>query len=395
MKHLLLNDLSGAPLELKEGNEDPVEVVTKALGDLTKTVEDRLKAIETKTAAIETKADTTKLVERLDKIEAKAGRPTGDDKKEPSEERKAFTSYLRHGRDSMPDEERKALTVANDTSGGYLAPSEFQAEVDKNIVEISPVRQAARVSSTSAGEVILPKRTGTPTGSWVGETEDRPETGSTYGQTEVPIHEMSAYVDVSLKLLEDSAVNVEAEVAFDLAEEFGRMEGLAFVKGNGVKKPTGFVNGGLAYTASGNASTLGSAPADLLITHLYSMKAAYRNRGSWMMNGSTLAAIRKLKDGTTGIYLWQPAYAAGQPETILGRPVIEAPDMDDIGSAAVPIAFGDFKAGYRIFDRVGMSIFADPYTQRTNGLVRFHARRRVGGATRRAEAIKLIKCATS
>lgn len=392
MKHVAKTALLGSVALIRKGEEDdPVSVVTKSLEDLQKSVDDRLKAIEKKTGEPD-KA----IVDRLDEIETKLARPavkTGDD--EPTPERKAFASYLRHGRDAMPDEERKALTVANDTSGGYLAPAEFQAEVDKNIVEISPVRQAARVSSTTAGEVILPKRTGTPTGGWVGETEDRPETGSSYGQTEVPIHEMACFVDVSLKLLEDSAVNVEAEVAYDLAEEFGRMEGLAFVKGNGVKKPVGFINGGLAYTPSGNASTLGSAPADLLITHLYSMKAAYRNRGSWMMNGSTLAAIRKLKDGTTGVYLWQPAYAAGQPETILGRPVIEAPDMDDIGNGAIPIAFGDFTAGYRIFDRVGMSIFADPYTQRTNGLVRFHARKRVGGAVRRAEAIKLIKCATS
>ena len=114
-----------------------------------------------------------------------------------------------------------------------------------------------------------------------------------------------------------------------------------------------------------------------------------------MMNGSTLAAIRKLKDGTTGVYLWQPAYAAGQPETILQPPVIEAPDMPDVGSGTMPIAFGDFATAYRIFDRVGMSIFADPYTLRTNGLVRFHARRRVGGGLVMAEAVKVVKCATS
>lgn len=392
MKHVAKDALLGSVAITRKGEEDDaVGIVTKALDDLTKSVDDRLKKVEEKQAP-----DLSKIEERLAAVETKANRPAVDpDKKEPTEERKAFVSYLRHGRDAMPEEERKALTVANDTSGGYLAPSEFQAEIDKNIVEMSPVRQAARVSSTSAGEVILPKRTGTPTGGWVGETEERSETESTYGQTEVPIHEMACYVDVSLKLLEDSAVNVEAEVAFDLAEEFGRLEGLAFVSGNGVKKPVGFVNGGLSHTPTGNASTLGSAPADLLITHIYSMKAAYRNRGVWMMNGSTLAAIRKLKDGTTGVYLWQPAYAAGQPETILGRPVIEVPDMDDVGSGAIPIAFGDFSAGYRIFDRVGMSIFADPYTQRKNGLVRFHARKRVGAAVRRSEAIKLIKCATS
>lgn len=376
--------------ERKEGEEaDPVAVVSKSLETLQTTIAEKL-------AAIEAKADTTELVKRLDKLEAKANRPGGgQDRAAPSEERKAFSEYLRLV-DRTPIDSLKALTVSADASGGYLAPSEFSTEVLKGIVEISPMRQAARVTSTSAGEVILPKRTGRPTGSWVGEVEDRPETGSTYGQAEIPVHEMACYVDVSLKLLEDSAVNVEAEVAFDVAQEFGRLEGAAFIGGNGVKKPLGLLSASeIAYTASGNASTLGSAPADLLITHLYSVSATYRNRGSWMMNGSTLAAIRKLKDGTTGIYLWQPAYAAGQPETILGRPVIEAPDMPDVGSGTIPIAFGDFSTAYRIFDRVGMSIFADPYTQRTNGLVRFHARRRVGGDVVMAEAVKTIKCATS
>ncbi len=382
--------LASATLVTKgEDDEDPINVVTKSLEELQKTVDDRLKAVEGKGV-------DAKLIDRLDKIEAKVNRSATfeDDKKEPTEERKAFASYLRMG-DKLPDEDRKALTVSNDVQGGYLAPGEFQTEVIKNIVEISPMRQAARVGSTSAGEVILPKRTGRPTGKWVGETEERDETGSSYGQIEIPVHEAACYVDVSLKLLEDSAVNIESEVAFDIGEEFGRMEGDVFINGDGIKKPKGFLNAGLNTMPTGNASTLGTAPADLLISFLYSFPKAYRQAGSWMMNASTLAQIRKLKDGTTGVYLWQPSYREGEPETILGRPVIEAPDMDDVGAAAQPIAFGDFKRGYRIYDRIGLSIFMDPYTQRTQGKVRFHARRRVGGGVVLPEAIKLIKCATS
>jgi HK97 family phage major capsid protein len=374
----------------------PINLETKsaAEGDDADAVKAALDALA---ADVETKtADFGKLTERLDAIETKLARPaivTGNSD-EPSAEQKAFGSYLRKG-DNLPADEAKALVVSDDTQGGYLAPSDFQAEVIKGIVELSPVRQAARVSSTSMSEVILPKRTGRPTGSWVGETEDRSETGSTYGQVEIPVHEAACYVDVSLKLLEDSAVNIESELAFDIAEEFGRMEGEVFVGGNGVKKPLGFLNGGLATTPSGNASTLGATPADLLIDHLYSMPKAYRQSGVWMMNASTLASIRKLKDGTTGVYLWQPSYRDGEPETILGRPVIEAPDMPDVGAGTTPIAFGDFRRGYRIFDRIGLSIFADPYSQRTAGKVRFHARRRVGGGVVLGEAIKLIKCATA
>jgi len=262
-------------------------------------------------------------------------------------------------------------------------------------VERSPIRKAARVGTTSSGEVILPKRTGQPTGHWVGETEDRTETGPTYGQIEIPIHEMACYVDVSQRLLEDAAVNVEGEVAFDLAEEFGRLEALAFMQGDGVKKPLGVMEAaGVAYTHTGNASTLGSAPADTLIDAFYALPAFYRNRAVWMMNGSTLATLRKVKDGS-GLYLWQPALTAGQPETILGRPVIEDTTMDDIGAAAEPIVLGDFASAYRIYDRVALSVMRDPYSVATKGLVRFHARRRVGGSVVLTEALRKIRCATS
>jgi len=388
MRHTLKKELFGStrmPLETKDegGGESEVE---RAIAALTTTMESKIG---------ELRAELKTATDRADELETKLARPgVATASEEATAESKAFASYLRNG-DKMPDEERKALTVANDTSGGYLAPSDFQIEIIKTIVMVSPVRQAARVGSTSAGEVILPKRTGTPSGSWVGETETRSETGSTYGQVEIPVHEMAAYVDVSLKLLEDAAVNIESEVAFDLGEEFGRLEGVALVVGDGVKKPLGIMNNAdVPYTFSGNANTLGSTPADLLITAMYALKKPYRANGSWMMNGNTLASIRKLKDGQ-GNYLWQPSYQAGQPETILGRPVIEAPDMADIGAAAEPIIFGDFNRAYRIYDRVGMSVFMDPYTQRTNGKVRFHGRRRVGGGLVLAEALRKIRCATS
>lgn len=377
-----------------KGDDDTSAIVTKALDDLQKSVDDRLKAIETKSAA----NDNTKLVERLDQIETKLNRPAiiKGDNDNVSPEQKAFTSYLRRGKEALELDEVKALRVADDTAGGYLAPSEFSTEVIKGIVEFSPIRQAARVGSTSSGEVILPKRTGRPTANWVGETEDRSGTESAYGQIEVPIHEAACYVDVSQRLLEDAAVNVEAEVAFDLAEEFGRLESAAFNKGDGVKKPVGIMAAaGVAYTATGNGSTLGTAPADTLIDHFYSLPAYYRNRGVWLMNSKTIAAVRKLKDGSTGAYLWQPGLAQGDPATVLGRPLIEDPEMPDVGAGTEPILFGDIASAYRIYDRVALSLMRDPYSQATKGLVRFHARRRTGGALVLAEALRKIRCATS
>jgi HK97 family phage major capsid protein len=127
---------------------------------------------------------------------------------------------------------------------------------------------------------------------------------------------------------------------------------------------------------------------------MYSLPAYYRNRSSWMMNGTTLATVRKLKDGQ-GNYLWQPSFQAGQPETLLGRPVVEAVDMPDLASGTFPIAFGDFATAYRIYDRVALSVMRDPYSLATRGLVRFHARRRVGGGVVMGAAIKKLKMATS
>jgi HK97 family phage major capsid protein/HK97 family phage prohead protease len=388
----------------RKGNNVTTAIAKKAEGDPAETpsLDDRVAALETDVAALKSdvaaiRGSTDEASKSLKAIETKLARPnvTVKQEDEVKPERKAFASFLRKGAERM-GEEVKSLVVADDTRGGYLAPPEFSAEVVKGIVEFSPIRQAAKVGSTSSGSVILPKRTGRPTASWVGEDEDRPETGSTYGQVEIPVHEMACYVDVSQRLLEDAAVNVETEVANDLAEEFGRLEGYDLLRGDGVKKPLGLMSAsGIAYTPTGNASTLGSAPADLLIDFLYGLSPTYRNAGSWMMNGTTLAAIRKLKDGTTGVYLWQPAFAAGQPETILGRPVIEAPDMPDIGSGAEPIIYGDFMRAFRIYDRVAMSVLRDPYTQATRGLVRFHARRRVGAGLVLAEALRKIKCATS
>mgnify|MGYP001809840520 FL=1 len=194
-------------------------------------------------------------------------------------------------------------------------------------------------------------------------------------------------------MLEDSAFDVSSELAFEFSEEFGKAEGAAFVTGNGVLRPMGFMSDtGLSYTPSGSASAI---TADSLIDLFHAIAPAYRANGVWMMNSTTLAAIRKLKDGT-GNYLVLSAGLAGQvTTTLLGRPVVEAPDMADVAGNAYPVVFGDFSQGYRIFDRVALSILRDPYSQATNGMTRFHGRRRVAAGVAKAEAIRKLKIATS
>lgn len=338
-------------------------------------------ALEAKMTDIEKKADTTALVARLDKIEAKMNRPTSEEKREPGEEVKAFTAYLSSGQ-----KEGKSLTSASDTPNHILAPEQVETEFLRNLVEFSPIRSIADVRGATASKVIMPKRTGITNAIWVGETTTRTGSDPTFDQTDIEMKELATFVDISLSMAEDSA-NVLSEVNLALAEDFGQKESLAFVNGTLALEPSGFMaDADITTTDNGHATDLSP---DALIAMMYSLPATYRNAGTWVMNGQTLAVIRSLKGGD-GNYLWQPSYQAGQPETILGRPVVEAVDMPDVAADAEPIIFGDFKRGYRIYDRLSLAVLADPYSVRVNGLVRYHARRRVGAGVVRPAAFKKL-----
>ena len=377
MRHLIKNQLLGSTaLTLKGEDDDPADLVTKAIGDLTKTVETKL----------------TELGSRLDKIEAKANRPDPGKQKaedEPSVERKAFAAYLCRG-DAISEEDKKALTVASNPDGGYLAPPELSAEIIRDLVEYSPIRAFASVRGTTAPSTIYPTRGDLTNAKWVGETQEREASGITFGQKEIAVKELATHTDISNRLLSD-APQAEAEVRAALAEDFGKSEATAFVWGQGALEPEGFMrHAGIDHTVNGHAANLS---ADALITLLYAMPATYRNAGAWAMNGTTLGKIRLLKDGD-GRFLWQPSFVAGQPETILGRPVIEMVDMPDIAVDAFPIIYGDF-AAYRILDREGLDILVDPFTRRTHGMTRIHANRRVGGGVLQAARFRKLKMSAS
>lgn len=387
MRHMSKTELLGsAAITLKDGGEDdPEDIVTKALKGLTDTVNKRFDTQD---------AERKKLSERLDKIEAKSNRAKGEGDDDPDEaaalEKKAFGTYLRRG-DAVPDEDRKALTVSNDEQGGYLAPAEMSTEFVRDLVEYSPIRSVASVRGITSPSVKYPKRTGGTNAQWEGEAEEAEESTVTFGQLEVPARKLMTYVDISNELLSDSGGTAEAEVRLALAEDFGKKEGAAFVNGTGAGQPEGL----MTHPDIGeyvNGSTTAVSP-DAMVKMMYDLPAAYRNSGTWMMNGTTLGVIRTLKDGD-GRFLWQPSFQAGQPETILGRPVVEAVDMPDIASGDFPILYGDFSA-YRIVDRLAMSILVNPYLLATKGLTRIHATRRVGGRVLQAARFRKLKMSTS
>lgn len=336
---------------------------------------------------------------RQDQLEAALRRPlVGDstDRGPKSPQYKAFETFLRRGADALSEIERKAaLSIAPDTAGGYLVAPEFDREIVKNLILVSPIRQVATVKPMSGTSILLPARTGAPTGYWVSEQGTRMQTAMVYGQLEIPCNEMAVFVDISNQLLEDSAFDMQAEISMDLALEFQALEGAAFVVGSGVGQPEGLLtNAGIATAYSGSAATIADAngQANGLIDAFYGLKPFYRGRATWLMNGTTLAACRELKDNQNR-YIWQPSLAAGQPETILGRPVLEVPDMPDQAAGATPIMVGDIASTYRIYDRTAMSILRDPYTMATSGIIRFHARRRVAGQVVLPEAAVKIECA--
>jgi HK97 family phage major capsid protein len=394
VKHVSQKALTAGAIELKGEDEDPVSIITKSLDDLTKTVGGRLDALEKKGDA---KLDE-KTLARLVALENQAARPNGgtatdaEQKAQAEVERKAFGTYLRRGNQGVAEDELKALTVSSDPSGGYLAPPEMNAEFIRNLVLVSPIRSIASVRSTTAPSVKYPKRTSITNAQWENETDDEAESTVAFGQAEIPIRMMTTYVDISNQLLSDSAGQAEAEVNLALSQDFGQKEGLAFVKGDGVIAPEGFMtNADVGYTANGGT---GGIDPDALIALMYSLPAPYRTQGEWVMNGTTLGVIRQIKD-TQGRYIWQPGLTLGQPETILGRPVMEAVDMDDPTANAFPIAFGDFSTAYRIVDRVALSILVNPYVMATKGITRIHATRRVGAGIIVPGAITKLKYAAS
>jgi HK97 family phage major capsid protein len=389
-------------IELKGEEDDPDAIVTKALEEFQAKVDDRLKKLEEKAGAPETKSKDAdekkaadKLNERLDKIEAKVNRPAtggnGDERPEAAEERKAWLTYIRKGAQT-DDADLKTLTSANDEAGGYLAPTEVSSEFIRELTEISPIRQYASVRTSAAPAVRYPKRTGLTNAKWEGEIEESEESEPTFGQTEIVSRRLTTFVDISNSLIMGSNGTAEAEVRQAFAEDFAKKQGLAFVSGSGVKEPEGLLTStAISSVLNGHATNLS---ADALIGLMYSLPSIYRNLGVWVLNGTTLGVVRKLKDGQNN-YLWQPSFQAGQPETILGRPVAEAVDMPDAEANATPILFGDLGTGYRIVDRQQLNTLSDPYTQARKGITRIHGTVWVGAGVVQPAAMKKLKMATS
>ena len=390
-----VDNIGNAFEEFKKANDERLDALEKG-ESYDGLLDDKLAKIESKLDAFEdvnqkiTQANLNQenLKEQVSNLETVLKRPNaGLETKQIDETLQAFDAYCRKGFDALSEAEKKALTVSNDSTGGYLAPPEYVKELIKDVTEISPIRSIARVRSTGQRSIQIPKRTGQFSAQWVAESGTRSETtGYQVGLEEIPAHEYYAMVDISEQDLEDSVFNLEAEMQSEFAEQFAKAEGTAFVSGNAVGKPEGFMtNSSVSEVVSGAGAAL---TGDGLISLVHSIKSEYSKNATFVFNRSTLAEIRKLKD-TAGQYVFQAGMmlTSGVPNSVLGFPYIQATDMPSVGAGNFPIAFGDFSRGYMIVDRIAMAVLRDPFTQATSGNVRYIARRRVGGQVILPEAI--------
>lgn len=348
--------------------------------------------------------------QRLDELAVKAQRPALGRSDAPAgatrEHKAAWEGYMRKGAEAdLRGLELKALSRQSDPDGGYLVPAETESEIGRVLSQASPIRAIADVRQVSASTLKKPIATTGTLAGWVGETEARPETAApVLSELEFPTMELYAMPAATQALLDDSAVDIEQWLAAEVQIAFAEQEGSAFVSGDGVRKPRGFLSVDTVDDSAWSWGRLGTLPTgadgafaavnpeDALVDLVYALKAGYRANAHWVMNRSTQAEIRKFKDAD-GNYLWQPGLAAGQAATLLNFPITEAEDMPDIASGATAIAFGDFRRGYLVVDRLGVRTLRDPYTRKP--YVLFYTTKRVGGGVQNFEAIKLLKFATA
>ena len=344
-------------------------------------------------------------VDQLEKHVIRQGRPLagGSDGGDLLAERKAIGQFVRTGGDI----EMKSVSgheVGEDPAGGYLVLPQMSASMTKRIFDLSPIRRLSRVVTLdAAGSWQEPLDDDDTSAEWVSERQARPVLDSAeLALLTVHLCELYGNTRITQKLLDLSFVDIGAWVEGKLADRFARAESLAYVSGNGVGQPEGFLSlatstdpdstrtrNTLQYVPSGNASAI---TADGLRNLYWTMRAPHRANAVWLMASATANSIDLLKLGS-GEYLWRQSMSATEPPSLLGRPVYFDENMPAVSGGNFPIALADFQRGYTIVDRLGMRFLRDPYTDKPNVLI--YAYRRTGGAVALTDAIKLMKIGTA
>jgi len=347
----------------------------KELNDLTNEIRrmERRDAIE---AELKKPVDTPLTGKPMDsKMDEKKGRASNAYKED-------FGRHLR-GRQLI----HNVMEEGVDANGGYLVPEEFERQIITGLDEFNVMRSLCKVITTSA-ERKIPVAATHSTAAWTAENAAYTESDPTFSQKTIDAFKLTDLVKVSIELLDDSMFDLEEYIAKEIARAFGIAEEQAFCVGNGSGQPTGLftANGGTVGVTTAGATAI---TADEIISLVYALKSPYRKNAKFLMNDSTVAAIRKLKDGN-GNYLWQPALTAGQPDRLMGYELHTSPYVPTLAAGAYTVAFGDF-SNYWIADRSGRTVQRLNELYSTNGQVGFVATERVDGKIILPEGIQLIQ----
>ncbi len=367
---------------------------------------------EEKLARIDAALDTART--RLDRLSLDGRRPplgsgTGQDGPALRDgasiaHKAAFDLYVRAGESGgLKRLEEKALSAGSGPDGGYLVPAEVERMVLTRLANLSPIRALATVRVISGGQYKRAVSVRDAVSGWVAETAPRPQTDTPLlSELTFPAMELYAMPAATQTLLDDAVVDIDSWLADEVETTFAEQEGTAFVTGNGVSRPRGFltydtvantawVPGKLGTVATGVSGGFAAAnPSDVLFDLVYGLRAGYRQNATFVMNRRLQSTIRKFKDAD-GNYLWQPPLAADRAATLMGFPVAEAEAMPNLGANSLSLAFGDFRRGYLVVDRAGLRVLRDPYSAKP--YVLFYTTKRVGGGVQDFDAIKLLSFA--
>lgn len=309
--------------------------------------------------------------------ETKTGRAT-------DEYKRAFWNNMRN-RNSY--EIQNALSIGTDSEGGYLVPDEYEKKLVEALEDEVFFRSLATVIKTSSGDRKIPIVTSKGEAAWIDEGGQFPESDDSFGQTSIGAHKLATMIKVSDELLNDSVFNIEQYISKEFGRRIGTKEEEAFFIGDGTGKPIGIFNKtGGAETGVTAAST--GITFDDVMDLYYSLRAPYRNKATWILNDSTVKAIRKLKDGN-GNYIWQPSVREGEPDRILNRPYRTSIYVPELAAGNRVMAFGDYSY-YWIADRQGRSFKRLNELFATTGQVGFLTSERVDGKLILSEAVKTL-----
>lgn len=374
--------------EVAKSNPDQ-EVITKMNGILDAQEVTNQKVLADQKTADEKAIEQKERIDALEVEVARRAQEPGKSNYKESDEYKALEGFVKQGDSVLFTPEVKALLrTDSDVSGGFLVPVEMDNVITKKITEISDIRSIARVRTIAGKTLNVPVRATNLTAQYEGEAEQGTDDTETYQNESLTAFRQSVTVPITQDMLMDAAFDMESEIMTDAGEAFAQGEGLNFVNGDGVKKPAGFVANSVIQAAARESAASGVIDATDVILLTGDLKTGYNP--VYVMNRTTLAFLRTLKS-TTGSFLWQPGMNGPVANTLNGFPYLLAQDMPDIASSAFPVAFGDFRRGYTIVDRTGMSVVRDEVTQKKKAIIEFTINRWNYGQVTLAEAITLLK----